>query len=310
MVQLSDNANGYVVADAVRLVEVNHAPTTSGIRNMSFAAGCASTSVDLWPAFEDAEDTASSLSYQVTCISDAGLFTSVQIDPETGRLKLDFPVDASGTAELTIRATDPGGLYVETTFAVAVLCPEGDPILYWHPQSGSHIWSTSVINWSAEPDGSGPQYYRRSGYTAVFGSSPDTVTVAGAVTYAGIQFATSGYTVVAGQSASLSPSGTGGDTITIEEGCTATISCAIGGTDGLTKAGDGALILSGGNGYTGGTTISAGNLTFAAPEDVPGGTSNILIDSGGALDVSGAYSSVGAGSAAARLTRTPPARWR
>ena len=55
----------------------------------------------------------------------------------------------------------------------------------------------------------------------------------------------------------------------------------------------GNVTLTGVNTYTGGTTIHAGNLTFAEAEDIPPGTSNILIDSGGALDVAGAHSSVG-----------------
>jgi hypothetical protein len=44
----------------------------------------------------------------------------VSIDPATGALTLDYAADRSGTAQLTVRATDSGGLFVESTFTVTV----------------------------------------------------------------------------------------------------------------------------------------------------------------------------------------------
>ena len=54
-VQLSDDANGYVVADAVRLVEVDQGLFTSGVSDTSVMAGRVSSTVALWPAFADAQ---------------------------------------------------------------------------------------------------------------------------------------------------------------------------------------------------------------------------------------------------------------
>ena len=294
--------SGYVVAwsgkgagdsDGVFLRRLGSGPTVAEAEDLSLYTGCASTSVDLWSMFEDAEDADATLRYQVTGDTNPGLFTSVQIDPGTHSVKLDFPVGALGTAGLTLRATDPGGLYVEATFSVTVACPAGDPILYWYPQGGPKEWSTNEASWNDRSDGLGNQYYwYNDGYTAVFGYPDDTVSVVGSVTFDEIQFTATGYAIEAGTSGVLSPSSTGTGTITVGTGCSATISCDIGGTESLTKAGDGTLILSGDNDYAGGTTISAGNLTFSDSGAIPAGTDNILIESGGALDVTGAYGTV------------------
>ena len=60
----------------------------------------------------------------------------------------------------------------------------------------------------------------------------------------------------------------------------------------LTKLGDGTLTLSGTNSYSGGTAIDAGTLAFASTIALPNTADGILINSGGALAVSGAYTTV------------------
>ena len=64
------------------------------------------------------------------------------------------------------------------------------------------------------------------------------------------------------------------------------------GTIALTKTGTGTLTLSGTNTYTGGTTVSGGLLAFAIPAAIPSGAGNITINSGGAVLVGGAYTTV------------------
>ena len=60
---------------------------------------------------------------------------------------------------------------------------------------------------------------------------------------------------------------------------------------GIVKSGSGTLYLAGSNTYSGGTTINAGNLVFASLASVPA-SGKILIQSGAALNATGAYSTV------------------
>ena len=65
---------------------------------------------------------------------------------------------------------------------------------------------------------------------------------------------------------------TGGGTFLTVPGTTLTFSNAISGAGGLTKGGDGAMVLTGNNTYTGGTTITAGTLQLG-----DGGTSGSIV---------------------------------
>jgi autotransporter-associated beta strand protein len=65
-----------------------------------------------------------------------------------------------------------------------------------------------------------------------------------------------------------------------------TFSGVLSGTGGLTKAGDGTLILSGANTYTGATTINAGTLQIASLTALPNGTA-VTLANGAILDLSG-----------------------
>ncbi len=80
-------------------------------------------------------------------------------------------------------------------------------------------------------------------------------------------------------------------TLSIGDGTNSSYPYAIGGAGSLVLVGSGTVSLSGTNTYTGGTTVSAGNLVLGSPASIPA-TGKILIQSGGALDVSGAYSTV------------------
>ena len=64
--------------------------------------------------------------YTVTGNTNPSLFTSVSITDPTS-FKLDYAPDANGTADITIRATDTGGLGVEDTFHVTVNPVNDDP---------------------------------------------------------------------------------------------------------------------------------------------------------------------------------------
>src|SRR2546423_1421360 len=82
-----------------------------------------------------------------------------------------------------------------------------------------------------------------------------------------------GWTLSGANSLTLSTSGAP-PTVTVNAlgtGKVATISAAVAGTQGLTKAGAGTLVLTGANSYSGGTTVSAGTLQIGT-----GGTAGTL----------------------------------
>ncbi len=105
----------------------NTDPTTSGITDVTVDEDALDSVVDLFAAFADAEDADSALAYTVTGNTNAGLFTSTAVDGVAGTLTLDYAPDANGVANLTVRATDTGGKFVETTFTVTVNAVNDDP---------------------------------------------------------------------------------------------------------------------------------------------------------------------------------------
>ncbi|MBI5951754.1 MAG: sortase [Chloroflexi bacterium] len=99
----------------------NSAPTTTGIANVNVAEDAANTSIDLWTSFVDLQDTDAQLTYTVTGNTNAGLFTSVTAPAPGGQfLVLDYAANQNGASNITVRATDTGGLFVETTFTVTI----------------------------------------------------------------------------------------------------------------------------------------------------------------------------------------------
>ena len=101
---------------------VNQAPTTSGIADVNVAEDAPNTVINLFSAFDDAEDPDAALTYTVENNTNPGLFASTDIDGTAGTLTLVYAADANGTADLTVRASDTGSpaLFAETTFTVNV----------------------------------------------------------------------------------------------------------------------------------------------------------------------------------------------
>ena len=153
-------------------------------------------------------------------------------------------------------------------------------------QAGNGNWSTTGggtnLRWSTASTGTALTNWV-NGNDAIFqtsGTSLVTLNSAG-MTVNSMTFNGTGYTIGPG-AGSLSLIGTA----TITTNADATISAALGGTVGMTKAGGSILTLSGANSYTGVTTINAGTLKLdnnntTTPRLV--NTSGITVNSGGTL---------------------------
>ena len=98
---------------------VNDTPTTSGLANVT-VDDAPDTVVNLFAAFADVEDADPALVYTVVGNTNAALFTSTAVNGAAGTLTLDYAPNAFGTADLTVRATDTSGAFVDTTFTVTV----------------------------------------------------------------------------------------------------------------------------------------------------------------------------------------------
>ncbi|AFY68806.1 hypothetical protein Pse7367_0498 [Thalassoporum mexicanum PCC 7367] len=107
--------------EILQLLGANNAPTTSGIIDVSVVEGEVDSVIDLFSVFDDIEDADADLIYSIESNSEPTLFDDVAINPTTGELTLTYAATAVvGTSDLTIRATDTDGLFVETSFNVAV----------------------------------------------------------------------------------------------------------------------------------------------------------------------------------------------
>jgi autotransporter-associated beta strand protein len=165
--------------------------------------------------------------------------------------------------------------------------------LYWAPGAdagGTGTWDTTNAFWATTADGSGSKKaWPATGphKDAAFGGTAGTVTVdAAGVTADSIRFTTSGYTIDGGP---LTLAGAA-PTVTVVPEASATISANITGSDGLRKAGEGKLTLSGTNNHTGGTTVAEGVLTINSTGSLPGW------DAAGGFSVAdGAILAVGSG---------------
>ena len=198
---------------------------------------------------------------------------------------------------LAVGTAPTGFLYnVQTATAGQVnLLVNPDQLSFWNGavtsadgtvHGGSGTWSVAGTNWT-DATGSASAPYQ-SDSTLIFQGTTGTVTVdsAGVSVSKGMQFAADDYTVTGGDVALTGPvQFRVGDGTAAGAGYTATIASNLTGTSSLEKIGFGKLVLTGTNTYTGGTTVSGGEL-------VVNGTIGDVTVNGGSLGGSGTVGAV------------------
>ena len=89
--------------------------------------------IQLFSSFADVEDSDPELTYTVTGNTNTGLFIggtpSISQDEQKATLTLKFKPNTSGESTLTVRATDTGGKFVETSFKVTVGSAADKPVI-------------------------------------------------------------------------------------------------------------------------------------------------------------------------------------
>ncbi len=142
-------------------------------------------------------------------------------------------------------------------------------------QGGSGTWTAGKA-WNNNTAGTTDPW---AGQTGIFGGQAGTVVLEGSQSFQTLEFLTDGYEVVAGTNGALDL-GTGGRLWVEGADVTTTVAAPIVGSGSLAKIGAGTLILTGDNGYEGGTLISAGTLSIDRDANLGAASGSLTFDGG------------------------------
>jgi hypothetical protein len=91
-----------------------------------------------WMLFDDPDHDDTELTYTSTTSGATNIFDSIDFDPVTGNFVISYVIGEGGTGTVTLRATDPEGLYDEVEFEVTSILVTGYD-LQWKDQGN---WTT------------------------------------------------------------------------------------------------------------------------------------------------------------------------
>jgi hypothetical protein len=121
-----------------RIFAANQAPTALAIPSVNVPQNAPDTNLQLRNYFQDPNTAPTTLNFTILSNTSPILFTSTTINNSTGVLTLNYSPTYAGQAAITIRATDPDGLSVDSSFNITVR-PTGNPQV----QASSFIYQTS-----------------------------------------------------------------------------------------------------------------------------------------------------------------------
>lgn len=155
---------------------------------------------------------------------------------------------------------------------------------------GAGTWATFGTNWT---NSAGSANAGWGGSVGVFaGAAGGAVSAAGTMSFDTLQFSANDYALSGGTLSILPASGSSG-TFNVDNGVTASIASTI--ADGVgtavAKVGNGRLVLSGSNSYSGGTAIEGGVLQISADANL-GAASGGLSLNGGTLATTASFASL------------------
>ncbi len=197
----------------------------------------------------------------------SGTFNSNLFTLDTTNLVASNPLNG-GSFSLALNSTNLVLSYIPASSSTSYYWVGDDAI-----RGGNGTWASAGGNAWATTDADTTGVAWDSSKTAVFGGTSSTcaVTVSGTVSVANnAVFNTDGYTLSGGVLI-LAGSSQAANTITVGAGTTV-IATLLAGSQGMTKAGGGALVLTASNVYTGDTTITSGTLQLGS-----GGTSGSIL---------------------------------
>jgi len=224
------STGGFLNADAITL--------GNGL-SLDIASATPSASYDLW------NFTTPSGDFSTVSLTGSGGFT--------GSLSLSSGIWSGSSGSYAFSLNQSSGLLSIIESAAA---------MYWTANGaslgGTGTWNGTNTNWStSNASVSGTAWNPAS--TAVFAGTAGTVTVGTISANAGLSFQTTGYTLSSG-TLTLGAASDVANAITVDTSLQATINSVLAGSNGMTKAGLGTLVLGGTNTYSGGTNVNVGTL--------------------------------------------------
>jgi fibronectin-binding autotransporter adhesin len=156
---------------------------------------------------------------------------------------------------------------------------------------GAGTWSASTTNWTG-PAGYAINDAWESQVGVFAGAAGGIVTVDGVQSFEELRFETDGYQLLPiDANARLETTG-GFSIVDVSSGLTADIGVIIQGAAGLDKTGDGTLILSAVNAYTGATDIAAGTLRMGIAKAISR-NSDVSVSAGATLELDDYLAEIG-----------------
>ncbi len=105
----------------IKVNSVNDAPTKLGFAALNLVEdNLVEQTVNLLTNFSDVEDTPAQLTYQISANDNPTFFQAIAIDQALGQLQFTLNPNASGTAKVTIRASDTGGQSVTDILTINI----------------------------------------------------------------------------------------------------------------------------------------------------------------------------------------------
>ena len=189
------DGTSFGIADTSSYIEINipnNAPVvTNAIADIAVNEDGIIDAIALTSVFSDAEDNAADLVYSVTTNSNPDL-VNTSIDSNSDELTLTLQSDSSGTSDITIRATDSGGLSVEDTFTITATSVNDVPVFVAganqtiDENSGAQTvanWATSISAGSANESGQNLTFDVSTDNDLLFSVLPAVDPVTGTLTY-------------------------------------------------------------------------------------------------------------------------------
>ncbi|MEX0641980.1 MAG: hypothetical protein WD468_04730 [Pirellulales bacterium] len=120
----------------------NDAPTTSGFELVQISDASVDVAISLSSNFGDAESGGSGLTYSILSNSNSSLFDTASVNQSSQELVLNAASGVSGRATIIVRATDAGGLFVDTPITVDVDRENQAPVIsnYFISYAGAGTW--------------------------------------------------------------------------------------------------------------------------------------------------------------------------
>jgi LPXTG-site transpeptidase (sortase) family protein len=167
----------------------NDPPTTPGLGVFNIVEDTPGNLMDIWPDFDDPEDTDLQLSFSLESHTNPGLFNLIDIDQDR-YLRMAYTPDGFGTSTITVRATDTGGLFVDGDLDLTLrpvndapsFTPGGNVNVPMNSGPYSAPWASSISAGPANESGQTLSFMISNNNNGLFIAQPD-LSLAGGLSF-------------------------------------------------------------------------------------------------------------------------------